>query len=145
MTKIINRDYDFSHNRAALCACVRACVRACVCVSVSVCVPGLREAGPPGVMLYTWRNSRGRLPPTMLKPKPRGPLVRRTGTEEPSITLTCSVNSGTDPGHTVHIRYIHTHCFFYYLKIIIIQLFSVTRSCLVVERSTGSVVCRTNK
>lgn len=33
-------------------------------------VPAVRAGGPPAVTLYTCKNSCGRLPPTMLKPKP---------------------------------------------------------------------------
>lgn len=45
--------------------------------------------------LYTWRNSLGRVPPTMLKPNPRGPLDRRVWMEYPCSSLGWSVNSGT--------------------------------------------------
>ena len=93
-----------------LCACVRVCVcagvRVCGCAGVRVCVracvlsPGamsLYWAGPSFRTFLTWRNSSGRSPPMMVKPKPPGLFLRAACSRVPRRAPGSRVNP---PPHT---------------------------------------------
>ena len=58
--------------------------------------PVLRAEGPSEVTLYTCRNSWGPVPPTMLKPNPRGPLKMHVCTGKPLRSSGSSVNPSTE-------------------------------------------------
>lgn len=55
-------------------------------------VPVLSAEGPLAVTLYTWRNSLGLLPPTILNPNPLEPLVKCVFRRKPLSSSGWSVN-----------------------------------------------------